>query len=70
MNTICFSMITILIIGLLTTDLVTLPLIRENKKLIIFCIVLLYINHGYRTNFELEDKSCGAWCQRLRGSNN
>jgi hypothetical protein len=67
MNTICFSMITILIIGLLTTDLVTLPLIRENKKLIIFCIVLFYINHGYRTNFELEDKSCGAWCQRLRG---
>jgi hypothetical protein len=52
------------------TDLVTLPVIRENKKLIIFCIVLFYVYHGYRTNFELEDKSCGAWCQRLRGSNN
>ncbi len=67
MNTICFSMITILIIGLLTTDLVTLSVIRDNKKTIIFCIVLFYITHGYRTNFELEDKSCGNWCQRLRG---
>ena len=66
MNTVCFTLITFLVIGLLMTDLVTLPLIRENKKLIIFCIVIFYINHGYRNNFELEDKSCGAWCQRLR----
>ena len=66
MNTICFSLITLLIIGLLITDLVTIPLIKQNKKIIIFCIILFYINHGYRTNFELERKSCGAWCQRLR----
>ena len=67
MNTLCFTMITILIIGLLMTDLITLPVINENKKLIIVCIVLFYINHGYETNFELEQKPCGAWCQRLRG---
>lgn len=67
MNTVCFSMITFLIIGLLMTDLVSLSVIRENKKLMIVCIVLFYVYHGYRTNFELEDKSCGAWCQQLRG---
>ena len=67
MNTLCFTMITILIIGLLMTDLIALSVINENKKLIIACILLFYINHGYGTNFELEKKSCGAWCQRLRG---
>ena len=66
MNTVCFSLITILIIGLLCADLVTLPVIKQNKNLIIVCIVIFYIHHGYRTNFELERKSCGAWCQRLR----
>ena len=66
MNTVCLTIITILLIGLLYTDLVSFPVIKKNKNLIIFCIILFYINHGYRTNFELEKKSCGAWCQRLR----
>jgi len=51
----------------LMNDLIALSVINENKKLIIACILLFYINHGYGTNFELEKKSCGAWCQRLRG---
>lgn len=66
MNTICFSIISFLLVGLLCSDIIKTPMIKDNKKFIIFCIILFYINHGYKTNFELEKEPCGAWCQRVR----
>ena len=65
MNTICLTLVTFLIIALLQTDLASLPVLKENKKLIIGSLIIFYIYHGYSTNFKLEDKACGAWCQKL-----
>ena len=48
------------------TDLTSLPVLKENKKLIIGSLIIFYIYHGYNTNFKLEDKACGAWCQKLK----
>tara|TARA_Y100000590_G_C15362604_1_gene879508 strand:- start:62 stop:268 length:207 start_codon:yes stop_codon:yes gene_type:complete len=66
MNTICLTLVTLLMLGLLQTDLLSFPIIKENKKLIIGSLIIFYIYHGYSTNFKVEDKSCGAWCQRVK----
>ncbi len=65
MNTVCLTLVILLIISLLMTDLVSFPMIVNNKKLIIGSLIIFYIYHGYSTNFKLEDKACGAWCQKL-----
>ena len=66
MNTVCLTLVTLLIIALLMTDMTSLTVLKQNKKLIIGSLIIFYIYHGYSTNFKLEDKPCGAWCQELK----